>query len=59
MERSRPVPKKKRSPNKKKLAMAMDEVMHNEPSTVTRAKVSKKRKHKMKVAIAYAKARKH
>ena len=45
------------SASKKKLKAAMQEVFFNEPSTVTRAKVSSERKHKMKVAIAFAKAR--
>ena len=35
----------------------MREVFTDEPSTVTRAKVSPERKRKMKVAIAFAKAR--
>lgn len=33
------------------------EVMHNEPSTVSRANVSEKRKRKMRIAIALDKAR--
>jgi len=37
---------------------AFHEVMHNEPSTVKRAKVSKERKRKMRIAIALDKARK-
>lgn len=36
----------------------MHEVMHNEPSTVKRAKVSGEKKRKMKIAIALSKARK-
>ena len=48
---------KKKSPSKTKLEAAMREVFTNEPSTVTRAKVSPERKRKMKVAIAYSKAR--
>lgn len=41
-----------------KLHAIFSEVMHNTPSTVKRAKVSKKRKKKMKIAIALNKARK-
>lgn len=37
---------------------AFHEVMHNEPSTVSRADVSEKRKKKMRIAIALSKARK-
>ena len=37
---------------------AFHEVMHNEPSTVSRANVSAKRKRKMRIAIALNKARK-
>lgn len=48
----------KKAPSKKKLEAAMREVMTHEPSTVTRADVSPERKQKMKVAIAYSKARK-
>lgn len=48
---------KKKSPSRKKLESAMREVFTDEPSTVTRAKVSPERKRKMKVAIAFAKAR--
>lgn len=47
-----------KTPGKKKLKAAIREVFSDEPSTVTRAKVSKERKRKMKVAIAFAKARK-
>ena len=50
--------KKKSTPPKKKLKAAMREVFSDEPSTVTRAKVSPERKRKMKVAIGFAKARK-
>ena len=45
------------SASKKKLKAAMQEVFTDEPSTVTRAKVSPERKRKMKVAIAFTKAR--
>ena len=45
-------------PPKAKLQKSMHEVFTNEPSTVARANVSPKRKQKMKVAIAFAKARK-
>lgn len=48
----------KKSKSKSKVAAAFHEVMHNEPSTVSRANVSKKRKAKMRVAIALSKARK-
>jgi hypothetical protein len=41
-----------------KVEAAMHEVFTNEPSTVTRANVSGERKRKMKIAIAFAKARK-
>lgn len=41
-----------------KLAAAFREVHANEPSTVSRAKVSEARKKKMRVAIAFSKARK-
>ena len=47
--------KKKKNPIIKRM---FHEVFENEPSTVRRAKVSKKRKRKMKVAIALNKARK-
>lgn len=47
-----------KSPGRKRLRAALREVFSDEPSTVTRAKVSKERKRKMKVAIAFAKARK-
>jgi hypothetical protein len=46
-----------KSKSQKKLDAAMSEVMHNTPSTVMRADVSPERKQKMKVAIAYSKAR--
>ena len=49
---------KKQSASKEKLDTAMHEVFANEPSTVTRAQVSPERKRKMKVAIAFSKARK-
>lgn len=49
---------KKKSASKEKLENAMREVFRDEPSTVIRAKVSPERKRKMKVAIAFAKARK-
>ena len=49
---------KKKSQSAMKLETAMREVFSDEPSTVTRANVSPKRKQKMKVAIAFAKARK-
>ena len=44
--------------SKKKLKSTMREVFSDEPGTVTRSNVSKEKKRKMKVAIAYAKARK-
>jgi hypothetical protein len=47
----------KKSTSKSKVAAAMREVHTNEPSTVTRAKVSPERKEKMRVAIALNKAR--
>jgi len=47
--------RKRRSPI---LDRTMREVFMNEPSTVTRANVSPARKRKMKIAIAYSKARK-
>jgi len=40
------------------LGRMMKEVFDNEPSTVARADVSDARKRKMKIAIAYSKARK-
>lgn len=40
------------------LGRMMKEVFDNEPSTVARADVSPERKRKMKIAIAYSKARK-
>ena len=48
---------KKLSASKKKLQVAIKEVFTDEPSTVTRAKVSPEKKRKMKVAIAYKKSR--
>ena len=45
------------APPRKRLDAAMHEVFTNEPSTVTRAKVSGKRKTAMLRAIAYSKAR--
>lgn len=42
---------------KRMLQSAMREVHTNEPSTVARADVSEARKEKMRVAIAYSKAR--
>lgn len=48
----------KKSASKKKLVGALREVFRDEPSTVTRAEVSPEKKRKMKVAIAFAKARK-
>ena len=48
---------KTKSASKTKLETAMREVFTDEPSTVTRANVSPERKRKMKVAIAYSKAR--
>lgn len=47
----------KMSKNERMKKMAR-EVMHNEPSTVSRANVSGKKKRKMKIAIALSKARK-
>ena len=41
-----------------KLQAAMHEVFTDTPSTVKRAHISAKRKHKMKTRIAYEKARK-
>ena len=41
-----------------RLDAAMHEVFTNTPSTVQRARVSPERKRKMKIAIAYSKARK-
>lgn len=48
-----------RTPTKRRrtLDAAFHEVFTNVPSTVTRAKVSGKRKHKMMVAVALNKAR--
>jgi hypothetical protein len=51
-------PGKRTSPPKKKLQAALREVFTHTPSTVTRAKVSPERKRKMKIAIAFSKARK-
>lgn len=48
---------KKKSTARKKLETALREVFTDEPSTVTRAKVSPERKRKMKIAIGFAKAR--
>ena len=51
-------PAKRTQPSRGKLSAALHEVFTDEPSTVTRANVSGERKHKMKIAIAYSKARK-
>ena len=45
------------APPRRRLDAAMHEVFTNTPSTVTRANVSQERKRKMKIAIAYSKAR--
>lgn len=50
--------KKKMSRDERLKAMAFHEVMRNEPSTVSRAKVGEAKKKKMRVAIALSKARK-
>jgi hypothetical protein len=55
---SNPGPGKRTKPPKKKLEAALREVFTHTPSTVTRAKVSPERKRKMKIAIAFSKARK-
>lgn len=49
---------KKQSKSRSKVERAMREVHRNEPSTVSRADVSEKRKEKMHKAIAFSKARK-
>jgi hypothetical protein len=51
-------PGKRTTPPRKKLQAALREVFTHTPSTVTRAKVSPERKRRMKIAIAFSKARK-
>ena len=50
--------KASKSKSKRTLAKMMREVHTNEPSTVSRAKISDARKKKMLKAIAFEKARK-
>ena len=49
---------KAKSKSRQKVEAAMHEVFIDEPSTVTRAKVSDEKKTAMKKAIAFSKARK-
>lgn len=53
-----PLTPKKKSKAKRLTDAAFREVHENEPSTVSRANVSEKRKKKMRTAIALNKARK-
>ena len=53
----KPMMSAKSMEGKDMIGKMMHEVMTDEPSTVTRAKVSGKRKMKMKIAIGMAKAR--